>query len=482
VIDVGTKVRGADSTEGELITIDSDNDIDLYILAAKEDYKKPLLERQYGLVSVPENETTNDFIPVAYKGMVYYIVPLHMVTIVDSSHYKIYSYDGPGVLINKDQITFIDTSITYVSATGELYLCPLSAVEEIETCGDSDDGFFVLVSGVWLGCVQIFPGKKSSVDIDFWRLIIRQILSKAVDDGVLKQVVAPIDDEEDDEGNDEVSEINEDSGSKKEGGEKVKELVAWMNSIEKEPSSLWKEGVLGPKHLMITLIPKFYTLAHINTIAHSKEVEEELEKVSEELAVKMSNYVLCSCFGEARHYASCLDSMSDVLKALWNTRRIVTRSGFWKVAWELAQKNGRENILEDLVWLFHQNGWSSGIGGQKWAYIAKLGLEFERGVYTRRMFIDAIVNAVHNGGWAFNKWYDKDYFCCDVHRTVSFTTLLNIKAENASDLCAYICLHDSITDKLLELSKPTGEAVDIVLKRLESLRNRKEYKEYNEYV
>ena len=161
---------------------------------------------------------------------------------------------------------------------------------------------------------------------------------------------------------------------------------------------------MGPKEILKD-IGKFYIL-----IAHGDK--KLLDAHKKMLAKHMLNYLLISCAGVARHTPSKshgdITKMSEMaqtmLRAMSINTNLLNRQYMWSAAYDLAQVSGYLPILEALEEMFNLDWVTGSYGGKKWAKIAELAKNYANEEYTEAIFIDGIMNIVHNGGWAFNKY------------------------------------------------------------------------------
>lgn len=185
------------------------------------------------------------------------------------------------------------------------------------------------------------------------------------------------------------------------------------------------------------------------------------------------NYFVMSTMGEARYLneiakpptkrasfadslhkllaTACVDEAAEQQKqfTVWLThhflssivtKRTANRFQVWEMGLDIAKVVGYEKVLVALEFLFNMPGWGTNVsvGGRKWGTVARHGLKFVRQEESPLMALDSIVDVVHNGGWALNKYYLQEHHC-PTHHT-SLANVLNIKQQSAFDLLPHVCL------------------------------------------
>ena len=151
----------------------------------------------------------------------------------------------------------------------------------------------------------------------------------------------------------------------------------------------------------------------------------------------MLNYLTISCAGEARHTPSKthgdITTMSEMTQTMIAAMNINTNLGnrqyMWSAAYDLAQVSGYLPILEALEEMFNLEWITGSYGGKRWAKIAELAKNYANEEYTEAIFIDGIMNIVHNGGWAFNKYYKNNTGGNYNNPGVTMEKLLDYKKE-----------------------------------------------------
>lgn len=234
---------------------------------------------------------------------------------------------------------------------------------------------------------------------------------------------------------------------------------------------------LGTRSYMIHAIADVYALQHCYYLQRNEEVKEALEQVVSDTSTKLLNYVTMACLGEARHCHTIKDpatvTNNTLFKAFTRLGHQPGRLETWAAVPYLDMMFGRTGLLELLVDLFLNVSWSvRSFGGRRWGVIANLGLLASSGQITPMTFIDQVANSVHNGGWAFDKWYQGTAECCNQHRYTTLKQVLDIKANNAARLPLHICLSEPASRNLpRQLPEWEREALMI---GLNAFRQRKE--------
>lgn len=174
----------------------------------------------------------------------------------------------------------------------------------------------------------------------------------------------------------------------------------------------------GNAEIVATLL-NFYTLSFLSGKG-IKAAKIEFNRLSLELQQQILNYLLSSCLGEARHALNRC-SITDATPSTWPddmkemiyylTNGVYSDHGsermyIWQTSDLVIKRYGLVRCFELLVMIFSLTWIGGGYGGEKWKNIAQVGLEQVKGQYVVPVvFIDHVVDLVHNGGWALNKYY-----------------------------------------------------------------------------
>ena len=191
--------------------------------------------------------------------------------------------------------------------------------------------------------------------------------------------------------------------------------------------------------------------------------------LAKQLARDLRNYLFLSCYGEARHvfdlpkvksmsissFRNLPSTVHSVLVSLNLKPNLLSsqfqplghREAVYSIGFSAleAYEGGMFSLLpmlEAIHILFSDLPWGKhpSYGGEKWANIALEGCRFLEGGMTDTIFIDHIVDIVHNGGWAFSKYYSGAHICA-LHQT-PIQKLLDLKREirTPEELLAYVCI------------------------------------------
>lgn len=164
--------------------------------------------------------------------------------------------------------------------------------------------------------------------------------------------------------------------------------------------------------------------------------------VANTLATRLETYLIVSACGEARH---CIDRVemynaidieaSTLLHLLHNTQRREA----WQVAIGAINVLGRRGVLEACRQIFDHLVWQPAYGGRAWAGVVETTLDWINNGRSPVWLVDRLVDVVHNGGWAFDKYYTNAHVC-DIHGCVYLTNVLNAKNQDPAGLLGQVCL------------------------------------------
>ena len=170
------------------------------------------------------------------------------------------------------------------------------------------------------------------------------------------------------------------------------------------------------------------------------------------LAERLLRYVIMACGGEARHWHGRdvrgvireLSPAARIMFALTGDGLTPTRDAVWRQALLARRHIADIQMLSGLAEIFHLHwGERTGIGGVKWAEVAEAGLMFANGTLTPGMFIDYLIDLVHNGGWALNKTFATIH-SCGVH-SINFKEFLELKREaSIEEFASQVCISDKV--------------------------------------
>lgn len=137
------------------------------------------------------------------------------------------------------------------------------------------------------------------------------------------------------------------------------------------------------------------------------KVHSNFDNQANELAGRIEWYGIMSCVGEARHAlghsSGDLSVYSPLTQALATAGSANKREPCWVASYYLVERFGKVAILEACRSLFEGQRWGGNIGGKAWANVAtEMGRRDELG---NVFFVDHVIDIVHNGGWAFGKYF-----------------------------------------------------------------------------
>ncbi|MEK0325431.1 MAG: hypothetical protein QQN63_06975 [Nitrosopumilus sp.] len=191
---------------------------------------------------------------------------------------------------------------------------------------------------------------------------------------------------------------------------------------------------INPKHLGPKDILKDIGLFYILMAHDDKKLYDDHKTL---LAQRLLTYLMVSCAGEARHTLTkthgditTLGEMAQTILVASNINGdLSNRQYMWSAIYDLSKVSGEGVIMEALEELFNLEWVTSSYGGPKWAKIAQLAKNYCKGEYTEAIFIDGIMNVVHNGGWAFNKYYKSSAGGSYYNDGITMMQLLDYKKE-----------------------------------------------------
>lgn len=171
---------------------------------------------------------------------------------------------------------------------------------------------------------------------------------------------------------------------------------------------------------------------------------------AEALAHHILNYIIAACLGEAR-YAK--DPRTPIGKAAVAAARRYgcSRDTIWVAGLLLAaNEEMRHEILSQCLTEFREGHWGRSYGGRRWADVARYGLRYLSGQMSPTLFVDGIIDIVHNNGWAFNKYF-LEVHNCGLH-WAQLRTVLDIKASSdLSPLVHCVCLPRQVEHPWVEM-------------------------------
>ena len=241
----------------------------------------------------------------------------------------------------------------------------------------------------------------------------------------------------------------------------------WNRSTETKD---FDEGVaaqcLGERDLVSRLSSIYIALdLALDNPVLQRAVDAEIEYTMQHVL----NYFVMSTLGEARYLSNAGHSRVHELArdlatlektedwfTLWLAQHLYLRTSkrlgrhtVWRMALDLVDIVGYERLLLALISIFRFGVWeiSTRVGGLKWASVARHGLKFVLREESPLVALDSIVDVVHNGGWALNKYYNQEHSCSQ--HTLPIGAALNIKHDNAMNLLALCCIQPWLKGALL---------------------------------
>jgi hypothetical protein len=166
-------------------------------------------------------------------------------------------------------------------------------------------------------------------------------------------------------------------------------------------------------------LSSFYALNELRVyIYQDKSYRHSVEKLQQDfdflykeytsnLALMLRDYLILSCFSEARH--SRLMATKTLAPLPESCRTLV---------WQKVIENDPTPAIPMLIDTFNAI-WASGFGGRAWAKIAKTIQMY--GTVDDAVFIDYVVDLTHNGGCALDKGA-LIVMDCDVEKLLSYKT------------------------------------------------------------
>lgn len=144
---------------------------------------------------------------------------------------------------------------------------------------------------------------------------------------------------------------------------------------------------------MLKYISTYYALQQMSNDPWSGQARARsaLTRLAGHMALCFRDYLYMASLGESRHASNRIGYGFEGFYG-------ESRSDIFSRCTEYACSDAN---LERLVSLFEMSGWGSSYGGKKWATLSKLAGQY--GKLSDALFVDAVINAQHNGGTAFNK-------------------------------------------------------------------------------
>lgn len=189
---------------------------------------------------------------------------------------------------------------------------------------------------------------------------------------------------------------------------------------------------------MLSYIPSYYLLHRLSRESWSKQTAARLalEALSLNMAMCLRDYLFVACLGEARHALSKIGRGYEGFDGK-ERDQIYERSHKFAI--------NPENV-QSLIDLFYLPDWGEkpGYGGAKWGDLAVLVSQYSK--LSPVLYVDAVVNAQHNGGTAFSK-SEAAHFV-DIDFNLDFSKLrpfLDYRREAADILASFTTYFRSVS-------------------------------------
>jgi hypothetical protein len=222
----------------------------------------------------------------------------------------------------------------------------------------------------------------------------------------------------------------------------------------------WPMESLGPVDV-VNRLSNFYILADLS-LDHS-DLVPIWRDYGRELAENFINYIVFASMGECRYTTTktirsdgrrwtetkkeavakgiLRDEGSLVLRIIGRTKSSSSRYKVWEKTVNALEFFPKEVLLEGCRQLFSLP-WEPSYGGGSWARIAEVGLNYLAGNITPNMLVDILVDIIHNGGWALNKYYVDRHYCSK--HALGLDELIDLKVMDAKALIPFTCLHPAV--------------------------------------
>jgi hypothetical protein len=159
---------------------------------------------------------------------------------------------------------------------------------------------------------------------------------------------------------------------------------------------------------MLKYTSTYYALQQMSNDPWSgqERARAALNQLAGHMALCFRDYLYMASLGESRH---AINKIGTGLDGFGGESREEIFSACTTYACSKAN-------LERLISLFEMSGWGTGYGGNKWAALTRLVGQY--GELSDTLFVDAVINAQHNGGTAFNKIEASTYMDIDFSGSV----------------------------------------------------------------
>jgi len=222
----------------------------------------------------------------------------------------------------------------------------------------------------------------------------------------------------------------------------------------------------GSMFEVLPLAKEFYVVEALVLLYQEKEVTKRQykaligyrTKLHESMRYLFRDYILLSCFGEARHGGS-----SSKLYIPECTESNLTVRGRYE-AGKLAQQFSVETIHKQIYKLFDEGEWTSGYGGEKWAKAIKAMDLYHRPA----VFLDHVFDLKHNGSSLFNK---TDYEILSIESVDKLKSYLNKRLVASPEELLEMYLSGLVAEQCLPLIKVVNPTKKRLTYSLESLLN-----------
>lgn len=251
-------------------------------------------------------------------------------------------------------------------------------------------------------------------------------------------------------------------------------VEALNKSIQSQaaPSEEQLVSVLGPRDVVQTLSTIYIGLDLALDTPDAPRLKTLVDEHIREVMTHILNYLVMSSLGEARHLPERIGSQKSVddigrlsplarwLAASLSSGDRFNRTDVWMRGLLIADVVGFQATLRVLEELFLLPVWGvekrASYGGLKWAQVCAHALKFIDGYESPIMALDSIVDIVHNGGWALNKYYHDrhthiivDHNQATTNHSISLQDALDTKQESALPLLPLVCIDPWLKEAIL---------------------------------
>lgn len=219
--------------------------------------------------------------------------------------------------------------------------------------------------------------------------------------------------------------------------------------VEPEVKQSTEIPKIKPAPQVLDMAREFYTVEALMLLYQERGVDERYQILLKEYRTRLHtsmrylfrDYILLSCFGEARHAGS--SSNYYIPELVEHNRFIKMRSEAGKFAMQFSV----ESLRKQLFKLFDEGEWQASFGGKRWASAVKALDLYERPA----IFLDHVFDLKHNGSSLFNKL---DYGLMAISSAESLKMYLNKRFYQTPEEVLNAYLHGySASEELIPLIK-----------------------------